>query len=145
MSRRVLAVPPGAQAATGAAAPLGEIDTYFDKVVKYIPADIVGAWVAVTGLISSARDVPRLTILWVAFGTGLILTAWWTWKQATLPGRRPPVTQVVISTGAFAVWVFALGGPFEQVPGREVYGSLLLILYTLVVALIDPKEDERRP
>src|SRR2546430_777685 len=76
---------------------------------------------------------------------GHILTAWWTWKQATLPGRRPPVTQVVISTGAFAVWVFALGGPFEQVPGREVYGSLLLILYTLVVALIDPKEDERRP
>ncbi len=145
MSRRILAFPPRAQAAAGAGPPLVEIDTYFDKVVKYIPADIVGAWVAVTGLISSARDIPRLTILWVAFGIGLILTAWWTWKQAALPGRRPPVTQVVISTGAFAVWVFALGGPFQHVPGRDVYGSLLLILYTLVVALIDPKEDARRP
>ena len=99
---------------------------------------VLAAWVAVTGLISSARDIPRQTILWVAFGIGLILTAWWTWKQAALPGRRPPATQAIVSTGAFAVWVFALGGPFQHVPGREVYGSLLLILYTLVVALIDP-------
>jgi len=141
MSRRIRAVWPKAWAAAGAPPiPPVEIDTYFDKVVKYIPADIVGAWVAVTGLVSSARDVPRQTILWVAFGIGLILTAWWTLKQAAAPGRPAPVTQVIISTGAFAVWVFALGGPFQFVPGREVYGSLLLILYTLVVALIDPKE-----
>ena len=138
MSRRVRAHPPGAPAAAGAQ-PV-EIDTYFDKVVKYIPADVVAAWVAVTGLVSSARDIPRQTMLWVAFGIGLILTAWWTWKQAAVPGRRPPVTQAIVSTGAFAVWVFVLGGPFQHVPGREVYGSLLLILYTLVAALIDPKE-----
>ena len=141
MSRRISVVWPKAQAAAGAP-PIspGEIDTYFDKVVKYIPADIVSAWVALTGLVSSARDIPRQPILWVAFGIGLILTAWWTWKQAALPGRRPPATQAIVSTGAFAVWVFALGGSFQHVPGREVYGSLLLILYTLVVALIDPRE-----
>src|SRR6267378_3407808 len=39
-----------------------------------------------------------------------------------------------------AVWVFALGGPFQHVPGQQVYGSLLLILYTLVAALINPTE-----
>ncbi|HEV2669474.1 MAG TPA: hypothetical protein VGU74_00115 [Gemmatimonadales bacterium] len=140
MSRRVRVVHPGAQAAA-AALPI-ETDTYFDKVVKYIPADIVGAWVAVTGLIASASGIPRQTTLWVAFGIGLILTAAWTWKQASAPGRRPPppVTQTIISTGAFAVWVFALGGPFQHVPGQQVYGSLLLILYTLVVALVNPKE-----
>jgi hypothetical protein len=140
MSRRVRVVPPRAQVATGAAAPPQEFDTYFDKAVKYIPADIVAAWVAVTGLVASAPDIPRATILWVAFGIGLILTAWWTWKQAAAPGRRPPVTQAIVSTGAFAVWVFALGGPFQHVPGQRVYGSLLLILYTLVVALINPPE-----
>jgi len=143
MGRRVRVVLPRAQAAAGAAPPV-EIDSYFDKVVKYIPADVVAAWVAVTGLVSSARDVPRQAILWVAFGIGLVLTALWTWKQAAAPGQRPPLTQAIISTGAFAVWVFSLGGPFQHVPGQPVYGSLLLILYTLVVALIDPKEDERR-
>ncbi len=143
MSRRIRVVWPKAQAAAGVPPPPippGEIDTYFDKVVKYIPADIVTAWVAVTGLVSSARDLPRQPILWVAFAIGLILTACWTWKQAAVPGRRPPATQAIISTGAFAVWVFALGGPFQHVPGQQLYGSLLLILYTLVVALINPKE-----
>ena len=69
MSRRVRVDRPGAPAGA-AAAPAVQIDTYFDKVVKYIPADIVGAWVAVTGLVSSAppNGVPRQTILWVAFG-----------------------------------------------------------------------------
>jgi hypothetical protein len=38
------------------------------------------------------------------------------------------------------VWVFALGGPFQHVPGQQVYGSLLLILYTLVAALVNPTE-----
>ena len=140
MSRRVRVSPSKAQAATGAGAPSEATDTYFDKVVKFIPADIVAAWVAVTGLVASAPDIPRETILWIAFGIGLILTAWWTWKQASAPGRRPPVTQAIISTGAFAVWVFALGGPFQHVPGQRVYGSLLLILYTLVAALINPPE-----
>ena len=70
-----------------------------------------------------------------------ILTAWWTLQQAAAPGRRPAVTQAIVSTGAFAVWVFALGGPFEHVPGQKLYGSLLLILYTLVAALVDPRES----
>src|SRR2546423_255473 len=47
MSRRVRALPPRALAA--AAAQPVEIDSYFDKVLKYIPADIVAAWLAVTG------------------------------------------------------------------------------------------------
>ncbi len=140
MSRRVRAMTPGAQAAVAAPAPVPAVDTYFDKVVKYIPADIVGAWVAVTGLVSSAGGSDRQSVLWVAFGIGLILTAWWTLKQTALPGRPPAITQAIISTSAFAVWVFALGGPFQHVPGQQLYGSLLLILYTLVVALIDPKE-----
>jgi len=33
-----------------------------------------------------------------------------------------------------------LDGPFQHFPGRDVYGSLLLILYTLVAALITPRE-----
>ena len=65
------------------------------------------------------------------------------WRKLAVGGTMPSriaITQAIISTGAFAVWVFALGGPFQHVPGQPVYGSLLLILYTLVVALIDPKE-----
>lgn len=134
MSRRISTV--DYEAAGGPAA-----DTYFDKVVKYIPADIVGAWIAVTGLIVGAAGVPGGALLWIAFAVAIILTAAWTWKQTTVPDQPPAVTQVVISTIAFIVWVFALGGPFATLGFyRPLYGSLLLILYTLLVALINPTE-----
>lgn len=118
-----------------------QVDTYFDKIIKYIPADIVGAWVAVGGLINSASDIPRNTVLWIAFGIGVILTAVWTWKETTVKNKAPAITQIFISTIAFAVWVFALGDPFTTLGFyRPLYGSLLLILYTLIVALINPPE-----
>ena len=118
-----------------------KIDTYFDKVVKYIPADIVGAWVAVTGLIRSASQVPTASLLWIVFIVGLVLTAIWTGKQTRASSKPLAKTQILVSTGAFLVWVFALGGPFESLSFyRPLYGSLLLIFYTLVTALIDPPE-----
>jgi hypothetical protein len=118
-----------------------KIDTYFDRVIKYIPADIVGAWIAVTGLVSSAGNVPKGTILWVAFVCGIALTCLWTLRQTSEPKKRAAITQTIISTVAFMVWVFALGGPFATLAFYSpLYGSLLLILYTLVVALVIPRE-----
>lgn len=119
-----------------------KVDTYFDKVIKYIPADIVGAWVAVTGLIRSASEIPTASLLWLTFVVGLVLTAVWTGKQTRVPKKPLARTQIFVSTGAFFVWVFALGEPFESLSFyRPLYGSLLLIFYTLVTALIDPPES----
>jgi hypothetical protein len=140
MSRRVLATAPAAPGGRGIGPAPSGADTYSDKLLKYIPADVVGAWVAVTGLVADRKEIPERTVLWVAFGVGLVLTAWWTLKQTAAPGRPPATGQTVISTVSFAVWVFALGGPFKCIPGQPLYGSLLLILYTLVVARITPKE-----
>ncbi len=119
------------------------VDKYSDKVVKNIPADVVAAWLAVTSLIASAsgNSVPTATILWIAFGVGVIFTALYTLRQTALPGIAPAVTQTLISTGSFIVWVFALGGPFATMSfWQPLYGSLLLIFYTLAVGLINPPE-----
>lgn len=122
-----------------------DMDTYFDRVIKYVPTDIVAAWVAANGLIRSSADVPQDKLLWISFGFGLVLTAAWTLKQTAMPNKPLAVTQTVIAIGAFTVWVFALGGPFETLAFyRPVYGSLILILYTLVAALVIPREDITR-
>jgi hypothetical protein len=120
----------------------GRMDTYFDKVIKYIPADIVAAWVAVTGIINGASTrVSKGMLLWLAFIVGIALTALWTWRQTEKPGQPIAKTQIAVSTGAFGVWVFALGGPFAALSWYDpVFGSLLLILYTLVVGIINPAE-----
>jgi hypothetical protein len=124
----------------------GAPDTYFDKVVKYIPADIVAAWVAVGAVIRSAQapagdasgsDAPG-TVLWISFFVGVVLTGVWTWKQTNRPGEPTAMKQIAISMLAFVVWVFALGPPFAALDWYQSwYGSLALIGYTLAVGAID--------
>ena len=67
----------------------------------------------------------------------------WIFKQTSEPKKPPAFTQILLSTGAFIIWVFALGEPFSSLTFyRPVYGSISLILYTLIVALINPSEGE---
>ena len=137
MGRRIVTTQ--AQSLTIATAPA--VDTYFDKLIKYIPAELIAAWTAVTGLIAGATKEPQGTLLWIAFIVGLILTAAWIWRRTTEPKKPIAITQIIISTMAFAVWVFALGGPFAAMNWYSpLYGSLLLIAFTLIVPVINPKE-----
>jgi hypothetical protein len=47
--------------------------------------------------------------------------------------------QLAISTGAIAVWIFALGGPFAyQTWYQSYYGGILAALYTFAVPIINP-------
>jgi len=133
MSRRIVSTQLQANQA-------GSVDTYFDRVVKYIPADIIAAWTTATGLIAVAAGLSR-NVLWIVFFVLLVLTPFWIMKTTDKPNQPHAKTQIAIGTIAFAVWVFALGGPFAQLGFyKPVYGSLILIFYTLVVALIQPKE-----
>ena len=114
-------------------------DTYFGKVVKYIPAEIVAAYVAASGALrSAAGQVPLEAWLWVVGAALLVLTPIWVLVAAAEPGRPRPTFQAGAATVAFACWVFALGGPFEfQVWYRPVYGTLVLIFVTLLIPLAE--------
>lgn len=115
------------------------VDGYQDRLIKYIPADVNAAWLALTGIVQSATTIPQNTVLWVLFVILLVLTPIWTWQQTSVPKKPPAKTQIVVSTGAFFVWVFALGEPFTSLGFYQpVYGSILLILYTLIVGRIVP-------
>ncbi|PWT82247.1 MAG: hypothetical protein C5B58_08535 [Acidobacteria bacterium] len=110
-------------------------DTYSDMILKSIPAEIVAAWVAVKGLVDSASNVSKNTILWVCFAVGVVLTFLWTRKQTQGPGQS--VKQLFVATGAFIIWVFALGPPFSGLTWyHPLYASLALIGYTLITPLV---------
>ncbi len=57
MSRRIIAEQLQA-GGTGS-----DVDGYKDRLLKYIPADVVGAWIAVTRLLSGVVGVPTAEIL----------------------------------------------------------------------------------
>jgi hypothetical protein len=124
------------------AASAPQADKYLDRVIKYIPSEIVGAWIALTGIIASAAAGPTTVVLWVVFAIGVILTPIYIWRQTSEPGKKAAITQIVISACAFIVWVFALGGPFAGLGFYQPWlGSVVLIVFTLIVGAVIPPES----
>jgi hypothetical protein len=138
MSRRILTT--ALETTTGN----GVVDTYFDRVVKFIPADIIGAWIAASSIVKSSSGIPTNTVLWICFVFGVIITPAWTLKQTNFQSLPPARLQALVATAAFVVWVFALGDPFSALSFyHQVYGSLVLIAFTLISGGIVPSASPR--
>ena len=114
----------------------GQTDGYFDRVVKYVPADVIAAWTAAVAIIKGAVGIPTGTVMLVCFVVGLAVTFWWTLRQTNEPSQPPAYKQAAVATVAFLVWVLALGdldAALKAVAAwNEAYAKLLLILFTLV-------------
>lgn len=120
-------------------------DGYWDKVVKNIPADIVAGWTAILGLFAGAAgtmpDTSTTTILWILLAVFVAATFAWTFRQTSVPNRKPAWTQIIVSTVAFAVWAVALGVPFNTLPFYDPrVAAAILIVWTIVVGAINPSE-----
>jgi hypothetical protein len=109
-------------------------DQFTDRLLKYIPAEVVVVYVFVEGLIRNApAEVPRGKVLWGVF---FFLLAG-TWVYLARVQRVSKKAQLAISTLAFAVWVFSLGGPFQSFSWyNPFYGSVLLPLYTFGISAL---------
>jgi hypothetical protein len=111
-------------------------DDYLEQVVKYIPTEIVAGFIAISGITKAITDVP-LAVQWVIFGVLLILTPLYTWRVSTDPKIGISVSQLVIATVAFLLWVFTLGGPFSTLSWyMPYYGAIASVLFTLFIPVI---------
>ncbi len=110
-------------------------DQFTDRLLKYIPAEVVVVYVFVEGLIRNApADVPREKVLWCVF---FLLAGWYLGLSNPRPEGKQENAIATISTFAFAVWVFSLGGPFVSFSWyKPFYGTLLLPLYTFGISAI---------
>jgi hypothetical protein len=122
----------------------GKIDGYFDRLFKYIPSDVVGLWLTGSGLIQSqADDKARFWLLWFLFLVGLFFAFMWTRVQTAEQGKPLASRQIFLTCGAFFVWVFAIGGPFSELDFyKPLYGSLLLLIYTIAIPLLPPPKRD---
>ncbi len=110
-------------------------DGYFDRLFKYIPAELVAGYIFVLGVVKQLTDVGEIRIFqWSLFIVFCILTPLYLWRVQKV--RK--IQQHIISLLSFVVWVFALGGPFELSGWYyPVYGAILLPVFTLIVAIIE--------
>jgi hypothetical protein len=137
MSRRVHDLALHAAGGSAATAVAGKPDDYFDKAVKYVPADVVAAWTAIVALVSKTAGMPSNPVLLICFVIVLGITFWWTLRQTDTSHQPPAIKQAIIAMFAFAAWVLALGdlnGPISSViTGWDAaYGKIVLILFTLI-------------
>lgn len=123
------------------AAPAGSAataDQYADRLMKYIPGEVVSLFILLNGLAANAPEtIPRVPLQWGVFG--ILLVGTWFYLRRILHVTK--WQQLVISTVAFVIWVFFLGGPFTSLSWYDqFYGTFLLPLYTFGVGLIEAKK-----
>jgi hypothetical protein len=107
-------------------------DDYWSRLLKYIPIEVIGAYLAATGAVSAVSSHrTREVILWVIFVVALVMTPIYLRNLAGIVRSK----QLVISAGAFVVWAFALGGPFAASwNGYELWmGSIAVVLSAFVL------------
>lgn len=108
-------------------------DTYFDRLFKYIPAELVAGYIFITGTVKQITDQTQAMLIhWIIFLIFCTLTPLYLCRVQKVKKFQ----QLVISTLSFIVWVFALGGPFALYDWyNPVYGAILLPVFTIIVAI----------
>jgi len=110
-------------------------DAYFDRLFKYIPAELVAGYVFVLGVVKQLTDAGEIKLFqWALFIIFCIMTPLYLWRVQ----KVQKIQQHIISLLSFVVWVFALGGPFALSGWyNQVYGAILLPVFTLIVAILE--------
>lgn len=116
--------------------------SYFEKLLKFIPGELVAAYLALDGVLREALIPNPVWAYWIVFASLLILTPLYVIYRPTHNelADHSERFHAWAATVAFAVWVFALGGPFAITwPAlyHPVYGSLLLIVTTLALPVVE--------
>ena len=129
-------------------------DSYKDRLVKYIPAESIALYtfadklvishygIDATGAITGAPADGLLTVVApLLFFLGLVGTPAYLWRQRL--SRQPWKLHALISTIAFAVWAYTLGGSWFLV--HHWYHSLIAALsapiFTFVAGAIEPQAE----
>jgi hypothetical protein len=141
-------------------------DDYLQKVVKYIPAEVIAIYAAGMGAIEASFESSCLMLKWygsVWFLLLLVLTPLWMMfalRETDSAGLviRPPAFQIATACFAYAVWAYAQGtgvviwlGDDCSTPGVEnlIYkpaiGSLMLMLTTFLIPILEGIFNPEKP
>lgn len=112
-------------------------DTYRERLIKYIPAEMIIVYIALYGstyALMGADPLFSFPARWLIVA-GFICTPLYLWK---IDGVTDGI-QLLISTIGFGVWVAALGViPIADLPGyNQVAAAALLPVYSFGAPLLD--------
>jgi hypothetical protein len=118
---------------------------YSDKLVKLIPSEIIGAYMVLSNILGYTAGMQasvkpsavtesdlKPVLLQIVFFVLLILTPVYLKKIS----RVNNISQLMVTTISFVIWVYTLGGPFI-VWGiyYSIIGSVVLVLWSVIIPL----------
>lgn len=110
------------------------LKSYLERLVKMIPGEVVGFYLIGRGEIADNQAVEL--VIWALIGlvAVIVVKAWGTSDKAN--DVQPDWIHVTISSIAFVIWTYTLGGPFLAygiyVPS---IGSLLVLTWTFFIPI----------
>lgn len=110
---------------------------YSKRLLKNIPSEIVGAYLAINAMLNANPETP-IWLSWSIFGVLLVLCP--IWLRFGQDVRK--AWQLVLSTIAFVIWTMTLPGAFEDVPYAASIGGALIIIFSGIIA---PMVSKRLP
>lgn len=97
---------------------------FLENLVKLIPAEVIALYAVISGFVPA--DLTGQLFITIPL---FVMTPFYMYFAM---GVRK-ISQVVLSTFAFLVWMFAIGGPFIYFTWYESWmGAALLAFYTLI-------------
>jgi hypothetical protein len=127
-------------AATPAAAPPTQLQGYMDRLVKLIPAEVVGLYLVGVGIVPKGEKFALSVWAAICLVLVVVVRAYGTSDAAA---KLPPQWGAVfVSTISFLIWLYNMPGPFVAYEIAVPYiGSLAVLLWTFVVPLFYKGSD----
>jgi hypothetical protein len=125
----------GAQPAAPGGVTVYSEDDYLTKIVKYVPAEVLAAYLFIAGVIDSNVTGKHDRAIWLgALLIGILVL--------TIPYDRVVLNiirwqQIAVSVVGLAVYVFAVGGWFATTTWyHQWYASIVLPVFGLLIAIL---------
>jgi hypothetical protein len=116
-------------------------EDYLGRLAKYIPAEIVALYIATSDMVPKLPDgKQQYGALWIVFSLCFFLVPVYL-AFATSRKNKPILwSQVALSSIAFPVWAFALGGPFNYFAWYQGWiASITLAFVTVIFGFYEPR------
>jgi hypothetical protein len=108
-------------------------DEFLDRLMKYVPLEIIGAYLICEGIIKSTVTNGLIFTLLGLFILGIVGTFFYV--KYYLNVKRS--IQIYMSMLGFIIWVFSIGGWFGELKFYvAVYGTIGVVIFAVMVKII---------
>jgi hypothetical protein len=119
-------------------------DGYLTRIVKYVPTEFVTIFLTLNSFVGDATgsksDKLSVSQYWVVFGVLLAANLIYMFFATRQSSQPPATTQVIVSTLLYAIFIYAVGGPFKESNHYSAtLATIILPVSLLIAGFIVPK------